>query len=353
MLRREYGIATPSSLAPPVHAEDVQPNEAIDRKRGRNLPPSIKPTAPPTIHSSGGQYRGGFRARGAVGGWRNVGQRGGSHVAQNSTAMPRNSSWRGQGSNWHGIGHSGARPRMEDKFAMPNESSDSGWPRRVSSNFNSTGNGTVNRAAIGVPPGPSVTSVLPIPTGPRSLQSRTQPPSPRLRSPPPSSTPTSPRFKRRKLEQDQAGQPVQRAGNELENAQPAQAACSTASTLVPVKSISLVTPTPPILPVKRERSPTPALHPLSIQTKVKKEEERPVKLESDPSPEFRPSQTLRQAPGSSKVKQEEPLPVPPALDRRKIQPPSTTPIKQERLSPTPPPQRRLITESCNFYPFPE
>ncbi|KIM38322.1 hypothetical protein M413DRAFT_244522 [Hebeloma cylindrosporum] len=67
----EYGIGTPSSVAPFRHPEDVQPNEQLNR-RNRNLPPRVSSSA--TRDSGSSRGRGG---RGmSQGGWTQYAVRG-------------------------------------------------------------------------------------------------------------------------------------------------------------------------------------------------------------------------------------------------------------------------------------
>lgn len=58
----EYGIRTPSSVAPFLHPEDAQPNEQLNR-RGRNLPPRVSSTAQNTRGTASSRGRGGYRGR--------------------------------------------------------------------------------------------------------------------------------------------------------------------------------------------------------------------------------------------------------------------------------------------------
>ena len=74
MLNRQYGSATPSSVAPVVHPEDGQPNEGFNR-RTANIPPRLVPTGP--------RIRGGFSSRGM------------NHGNPRSQAA-RRGSWRGR-----------------------------------------------------------------------------------------------------------------------------------------------------------------------------------------------------------------------------------------------------------------
>ncbi|KAF8883325.1 hypothetical protein CPB84DRAFT_1850971 [Gymnopilus junonius] len=336
MLRREYGTATPSSLAPPIHPEDSQPNEAIN-KRGRKLPPTIKSTAPPVIQSSNAYSRGGLRGRGFRGMGAHVSQRG--QVTQQH--FQGYSSWRGRGgapANWR-------ERRAEDKFSPPSGPRGSGWTSRPPLDSHLTGNDSAKRPTHGntsrAPPvGPS--SMISVPTGPRHRQPQINDQAiQRPRSPLPSFTPTSPRFKRRKLEQQHSGHQEHAPESGPGRPPSPEQKSSVPSPSLAEPPAASRNPPPPLV----KADPAQISVPSAVPILVKKEGVQPIKLE---------------------VSTSIPLEVPIMVKKEEAQfntllPPSTfsqkhssqPPVKQERLSPPPPPERKLITESCNFYPFPE
>lgn len=299
----EYGIRTASSVAPFLHPEDAQPNEQLNR-RNRNLPPRVSSTAQQLRGTASFRGRGGYRGRGmSQDGWTQYAVRG----------------RRGRGSQPKRGGHSSSRngPILEHWSVTESRQSDGGvqldptMPLGVSGHSASSSSSSHS----------SSSRSRNIGDGSRSLTgwyaNKETVPAKRRYSP-------TPYVSQASLSHTSATPPASEA---------------------PQKSRHWMF---------RSRSPTPKLPPSPL--KRRKHDHVPDSCDDETSMLPPPFIGLRiPLPGRHQRKSF-------TMQQPVVQQRPTTPdivlvdIKEEPRSPTPQtikPQRKLVTESCEFYPLPD